>query len=48
MELRERVVNAVVSGASRREAADWFDHAAISDADRDKVARTNAQKLFGL
>ncbi len=25
MELRERVVNAVVSGASRREAADWFD-----------------------
>jgi len=25
LELRERVVNAVVSGASRREAADWFD-----------------------
>ena len=25
LELRERVVNAVKSGASRREAADWFD-----------------------
>jgi transposase len=25
LELRERVVNAVESGASRREAADWFD-----------------------
>ena len=25
LELRERVVTAIVSGASRREAADWFD-----------------------
>ena len=25
LELRERVVNCVKSGASRREAADWFD-----------------------
>ena len=25
LELRERVVDAVESGASRREAADWFD-----------------------
>ena len=25
LELRERVVNAIKSGASRREAADWFD-----------------------
>ena len=25
LELRERVVDAVKSGASRREAADWFD-----------------------
>jgi 2,3-dihydroxybenzoate decarboxylase len=29
-------------------AADWFDHAAISDADRLKIGRTNAQKLFRL
>jgi transposase len=25
LELRERVVDAVESGASRREAADWFE-----------------------
>ena len=25
LELRERVVDAVKSGASRREAADWFE-----------------------
>ena len=30
------------------EAKDWFEHAAISDYDRVKIARTNAQKLFRL
>jgi len=30
------------------EAKDWFDRAAISDSDRMKIARTNAQKLFHL
>lgn len=30
------------------EAADWFDHAAISEPDRLKIARTNARKLFHL
>ncbi len=29
-------------------AADWFDHAAISDADRLKIGRSNAQRLFRL
>ena len=29
-------------------AADWFDHAAISDADRLKIGRTNAPQLFRL
>ena len=28
------------------EAKDWFDQAAISESDRPKIARTNAQKLF--
>ena len=28
------------------EAKDWFDQAAISDTDRMKIARSNAQKLF--
>lgn len=27
-------------------ASDWLDHAAISDLDRAKIARTNAQRLF--
>lgn len=27
-------------------AADWFDHAAISNADREKIGRGNAQQLF--
>jgi len=27
-------------------AADWFDHVSISEADRLKIARTNAQQLF--
>jgi 2,3-dihydroxybenzoate decarboxylase len=27
-------------------AADWFDHAAISEADRAKIGRTNAAQLF--
>ena len=31
-----------------RLAADWFDHAAISDADRLKIGHTNAQTLFRL
>jgi 2,3-dihydroxybenzoate decarboxylase len=30
------------------EAKDWFEHTAISDYDRVKIARTNAQKLFRL
>ncbi|HEV2298874.1 MAG TPA: amidohydrolase family protein [Candidatus Acidoferrales bacterium] len=30
------------------EAADWFDHAAISEPDRLKIGRTNAQMLFHL
>ena len=30
LELRERVVDAVESGASRREAAEWFDVSASS------------------
>jgi len=29
-------------------AADWFDHTAISDADRLKIGRGNAQQLFRL
>jgi len=29
-------------------AADWFDHAAINDNTREKIGRTNAQRLFGL
>ena len=30
------------------EAKDWFDEAPISDSDRVKIARSNAQKLFRL
>jgi gamma-resorcylate decarboxylase len=30
------------------DAADWFDRAAISDADRLKIGRTNALELFKL
>jgi 2,3-dihydroxybenzoate decarboxylase len=30
------------------EAKDWFDQAAISECDRQKIARTNAPKLFHL
>jgi gamma-resorcylate decarboxylase len=30
------------------EAADWFDHAEISETDRVKIGRTNAMKLFKL
>jgi predicted TIM-barrel fold metal-dependent hydrolase len=33
---------------SMREAAAWFDSASISDTDRIKIGRTNAQHLFGL
>ena len=29
-------------------AAEWFDAAPISEADRLKIGRTNAQKLFRL
>ena len=29
-------------------AAEWFDHASISESDLMKIARTNAQKLFRL
>jgi gamma-resorcylate decarboxylase len=30
------------------DAAQWFDHASISEADRLKIGRLNAQRLFGL
>jgi gamma-resorcylate decarboxylase len=30
------------------QAAQWFDHASIAEADRVKIGRANAQKLFGL
>jgi gamma-resorcylate decarboxylase len=30
------------------EAAGWFDAAPISDADREKIGRTNAERLLGL
>ena len=30
------------------EAAGWFDNVSISEADRAKIGRTNAQKLFRL
>jgi 2,3-dihydroxybenzoate decarboxylase len=31
---------------SMREAADWFDNAAISEADRQQIGRSNARRLF--
>jgi gamma-resorcylate decarboxylase len=30
------------------DAADWFDHAEIDEADRIKIGRTNAMRLFKL
>ena len=33
---------------SMGEAAEWFDHASISEPDRLKMGRTNAERLFGL
>ena len=30
------------------DAADWFDHAEISEAERKAIGRTNAMALFGL
>jgi gamma-resorcylate decarboxylase len=30
------------------DAADWFDQAPLSEADRHRIGRTNALKLFGL
>jgi len=30
------------------QAKEWFDHAAISDSDRTKIARSNAERLFRL
>lgn len=33
---------------SMREAAGWFDHAPISETDRQQIGRGNAQKLFSL
>lgn len=30
------------------QAREWFDQASISESDRTKIARTNAQKLFRL
>jgi 2,3-dihydroxybenzoate decarboxylase len=29
-------------------AADWFDNADINENTREKIGRTNAQRLFGL
>ena len=29
-------------------AAEWFDHCAISDADRSRIGSGNAQRLFAL
>ena len=29
-------------------AADWFDAASISEADREKIGRSNARRLFKL
>lgn len=31
-----------------RDAVEWFDAAPISEADREKIGRTNAARLFGL
>jgi predicted TIM-barrel fold metal-dependent hydrolase len=31
-----------------KEAASWFDMCPISESDRVKIGRTNAQKLFKL
>jgi gamma-resorcylate decarboxylase len=33
---------------SMQEAAAWFDNAAINDNTREKIGRTNAERLFGL
>jgi gamma-resorcylate decarboxylase len=33
---------------SMQEAAAWFDNAAINDSTREKIGRTNAERLFGL
>ncbi len=33
---------------SMREAADWFDSAAINDNDRIKIGKSNSRKLFRL
>lgn len=33
---------------SMREAAEWFDHASVAEADRLSIGRTNALRLFGL
>ena len=30
------------------QAADWFDQATISEPDRVRIGRSNAQRLFGL
>jgi len=30
------------------DAAAWFDHAPLNEADRRKIGRTNALRLFGL
>jgi len=30
------------------DAAEWFDHASISEPDRVKIGRSNAKKLFNL
>jgi len=30
------------------DAKEWFDHAEISESDRAKIGRSNAQKLFRL
>lgn len=30
------------------EAAEWFDHAPINDADRSRIGRSNSERLFGV
>ncbi len=50
LELRERVVDAVKSGASRREAADWFDvspSSAIKWMQRRQATGSVAPKPIG-
>jgi 2,3-dihydroxybenzoate decarboxylase len=31
-----------------KDAAEWFDHALLSENDRRRIGRENARRLFGL